>query len=260
MKQQPLLAIVVFCFINNVESGVITYSNLAGSTFSFSQISETSAQNMFLSGTEYSYSGMPSFAAFRDPSGFDYIKFSPTAGLTRSSQGWSPYSGSTRLNLMIGSSNSMAIPGAKIRMEGTARIREPQTNSVASFYLDTAVYLEVFGLTGTTALPSSLSKSIQLSPFSHETPGIVNWAVEWQSTNLESLFSDPVFNSPSMKISKLSLSINPFFELNATNQAYAEFYVNQLQIAVIPESTSATLFVFGSSLLLLRRRKARSSS
>ena len=63
-----------------------------------------------------------------------------------------------------------------------------------------------------------------------------------------------------MKISKLSLSINPFFELNATNQAYAEFYVNQLQIAVIPESTSATLFVFGSSLLLLRRRKARSSS
>lgn len=250
------MAAVVFLFINHVESGVITYSNVAGSTFSFSQISETSAQNMFLSGIDYSYSGLSAFAAFRDPSGFDYIKFSPAAGLTRSSQGWSPYSGSTRLNLMIGSSNSIAIPGTKIRMEGTARIREPQTNSIASFYLDTAVYLEVFGLTGTASLPSGLTKSIQLSPLFHETPGLVDWAVEWQSTNLESFFSDPVFNSPTMKISKLSLSINPFFELNTVNQGYAEFYVNQLQIAVIPEPGTGTLVLFGLAALWRRRRRS----
>lgn len=192
--------------------------------------------------------------------GFDYIKFSPGAALTRSSQNSWPSSGSTKLNMMIGSSNSIAIPGAKFRMQGTARIREPQTSSSASFYLDTAVYLEVFGLTGTTLVPSSISKTIQLTPLSYETPGLVDWAVEWQSTNLESLFSNPIFDSPTMKISKLSLSINPFFEVLAQNQGYAEFYVNQLEVAVIPEPTSATLFGLGSSILLLGRRKVRSPS
>ena len=133
-------------------------------------------------------------------------------------------------------------------------MREPQTNSTASFYLDTTIYLEVFGLTGTTQVPAALSKTVQLNPFTHEDPSFVNWVVEWQSTNLESLFSDPVFSSPTMKISKLSLSINPFFELTAQNQGYAEFYVQQLQVAIIPEPRTGLLFLLGLAPLLRKRR------
>lgn len=239
--------------------GTLNYSNVSGSRFTFSQIFETSAQNTFLGGDSFYYppSSVPTFVAFQDPAGFDYIKFSPSAGLTRSTQGSWPLSMSTKLSMMIGSSNSIAIPGAKFRMEGTARVREPQTNSTASFYLDTTVFLDVFGLTGTTQVPASLSRSILLNSYTHQDPSLVNWVVEWQSTNLESLFNDPVFNSPTMKISKLSLSINPFFELSAQNQGYAEFYVNQLQVAVIPEPGSNFLALAGLLTLLRGRRLLR---
>lgn len=246
----------VFALFSSANAGTLTYSNVSGSAFTFSQIAEVSAQNTFLGGDGYYYPPTtPSLVAFQDPNGFDYIKFSPGAMLTRSSQGSWPLSGSTKLSMMIGSSNSVAIPGAKIRLEGTARVREPQTNSTASFFLDTAVHLEVFGLTGTPQAPSTLSKTIQLNSFTHEDPGFVNWVVEWQSTSLESLFSDPVFNSPTIKISKLSLSINPFFELTTQNQGYSEFYVNQLQVAVIPEPNTSILLLLGLISVLHRRRK-----
>lgn len=245
----------LFVFLSPAYPGTLTYSNVSGSSFVFSQISETAAQNFYLAGEPYYYPfTTPAFAPFQDPNGFDYIKFSPSAGLTKSTQGSWPLAGSTRLSMVIGSSNSIAIPGAKIRLEGSARVREPQTNSTASFYLDTTIYLEVFGLTGTTQVPAALSKTVQLNPFTHEDPSFVNWVVEWQSTNLESLFSDPVFSSPTMKISKLSLSINPFFELTAQNQGYAEFYVQQLQVAIIPEPRTGLLFLLGLAPLLRKRR------
>jgi len=254
---QMLCLVGVFALFSSANAGTLTYSNVSGSAFTFSQIVEVSAQNTFLGGDGYYYypPTTPPLVAFQDSNGFDYIKFSPGALLTRSSsQGW-PLSGSTKLSMIIGSSNSVAIPGAKIRLEGTARVREPQTNSTASFYSETALYLEVFGLTGTMQVPSTLSKTIQLNSVTHENPGLINWVTEWQSTSLESLFSDPVFNSPTMKVSKLSLSINPFFELTAQNQGYAEFYVNQLQVAIIPEPSASTLIVLGVIPLLLRRRR-----
>jgi len=257
---QRLCLVGIFALFSSANAGTLTYSNVSGSAFTFSQIVEVSAQNTFLGGDGYYYPPTtPTLVAFQDSNGFDYIKFSPGALLTRSSSSPGPWplSGSTKLSMMIGSSNSVAIPGAKIRLEGTARVREPQTNSTASFFLDTVVYLEVFGLTGTPQVPSTLSKTIQLNSFTHEDPGFVNWVVEWQSTNLESLFSDPVFNSPTMKISKLFLSVNPFFELTTQNQGYSEFYVNQLQVAVIPEPNTSTLLLFGLiSVLHGRRRRA----
>lgn len=256
------LFIGVFTLLSPVVySGTLTYSNVTGARFTFSQIYETSPQNTFLGGNAYGFpSSTPAFAAFQDSNGQDYIKLSPSAALTGNTQGgpWppGPLSGSTKLSLMIDSPNSLPIPGAKIRMEGTARVREPQTNSTASFYLDTAVYLDVFGLTGTPLVPSTLSKTILLNPLTYQDPGLVNWVVEWQSTNLESLFADPVFSSPTIKISRLSLSINPFFELTAENQGYAEFYVNQVQVAVIPEPGTGPLLFLGLATLLRKRRNS----
>lgn len=249
---------------HGLNAGTLTYSNQLTQTFSFSQISEVSSQNFYLGQGNTGF-GPPSsssavqFRSFRGLDGYHSLEFDPGSSLAISAS--APWAGtnraitsaSTRLGLKISSlSPTDEILGFRLRLEGIAILSENSSLADASASIQGMLDLNLFGANGSWGSNHNLN----LSPVNVTTPGMTRWQMEWTQTNLKSLIQDPAFNPSTMKISELSLQFTPFFSLSAYDQAVSDLYVNQLQIAVIPEPGTGTLILFGLATLWRRRRRS----
>ena len=240
----------------------MTYSNQSTQAFSFSQISEVSAQNYFLGTTTPVWppsnaSGTP-FRAFRSLDGYHALELDPGSSLALSaiSHGWTnttATSASTRLSLKISSlSPTDEIFGFRLRLEGVAVLSENSSIANAQASIQGMLDMNLYGPNGSWGS----NHNINLTPLNVTSTGLSRWQIEWTQTDLKSFIQDPAFNPSTMKISELSLQFTPFFSLSAYDHATSELYVNQLQIAVIPEPGTGTLILFGLATLWRQRRRS----
>jgi hypothetical protein len=165
--------------------------------------------------------------------------------------GSSAFSASTRLNLKVNSlSPEDEIFGFRLRLEGIAVISERSTTANAEASVQAMLDLNLFGANGSWGS----NHNIDLAPLNLTTPGMSRWQIEWTQSDLKSWIQNPTFNPATMKVNELSLQFTPFFSLSAYDNALAEIYVNQIQVAVIPEPSSGILFLLGMTLGLRKRR------
>lgn len=241
-------------------AGTLTYSNQSTQAFSFSQISEVSAQNYFLGTTTSAWpsssgSGTP-FRAFRGLDGYHALELDPGSSLALSAvsrTNTTTTSASTRLSLKVSSlSPTDEIFGFRLRLEGLAVLSEDSSIANAQVSIQGMLDMNLFGPNGSWGS----NHNINLTPLNVTSPGLSRWQIEWTQTDLKSFIQDPAFNPSTMKISELSLQFTPFFSLSAYDHATSELYVNQLQIAVIPEPGTGTLALFGLAALWRRRRRS----
>lgn len=256
-----LLLSTILLSAPGAKAGTLTYSNQATHAFSFSQISEISTQNYFLGPGNTGLGPFPTpsaiqFRAFRGLDGYHSLELDPGSSMAMSAGsggfgGSSAFSASTRLNLKVNSlSPEDEIFGFRLRLEGIAVISERSTTANAEASLQAMLDLNLFGANGSWGS----NHNIDLAPLNLTTPGMSRWQIEWTQSDLKSWIQNPTFNPATMKVSELSLQFTPFFSLSAYDNALAEIYVNQIQVAVIPEPSSGILFLLGMTLGLRKRR------
>jgi hypothetical protein len=250
-----LLLSTILLSAPGAKAGTLTYSNQATHAFSFSQISEISTQNYFLGPGNTGFSAIQ-FRAFRGLDGYHSLELDPGSSMAMSAGsggfgGSSAFSASTRLNLKVNSlSPEDEIFGFRLRLEGIAVISERSTTANAEASVQAMLDLNLFGANGSWGS----NHNIDLAPLNLTTPGMSRWQIEWTQSDLKSWIQNPTFNPATMKVSELSLQFTPFFSLSAYDNALAEIYVNQIQVAVIPEPSSGILFLLGLILGLRKRR------
>jgi hypothetical protein len=256
-----LLLSTILLSAPGVKAGTLTYSNQSTHAFSFSQISEISTQNYFLGPGNTGLGPFPTssaiqFRAFRGLDGYHSLELDPGSSMAMSAGsggfgGSSAFSASTRLNLKVNSlSPEDEIFGFRLRLEGIAVISERSTTANAEASVQAMLDLNLFGANGSWGS----NHNINLAPLNLTTPGMSRWQIEWTQPDLKSWIQDPAFNPATMKVSELSLQFTPFFSLSTYDNALAEIYVNQIQVAVIPEPSSGILFLLGMTLGLRKRR------
>jgi len=244
-------------------AGTLTYSNQATPAFSFSQISEVSTQNYFLGPGSTSFGPSPTlsaiqFRAFRGLDGYHSLELDPGSSMAISDVshgfgGSSASSASSRLGLKVNSLFPQdEIFGFRLRLEGIAILSERSPASNAEASIQGMLDLNLFGANGSWGS----NHNINLAPLNVTSPGMSRWQMEWTQSDLKSWIQDPAFNPATMKISELSLQFTPFFSLSTFDNALAEIYVNQLQVAVIPEPSISALASVGLLALLRRRRRS----
>ncbi len=141
--------------------------------------------------------------------------------------------------------------GFRLRLEGLAVLSERSTTANAEASVQAMLDLNLFGANGSWGS----NHNINLAPLNLTTPGISRWQIEWTQPNLKSWIQDPAFNPATMKVSELSLQFTPFFSMSTYDNALAEIYVNQIQVAVIPEPNSGILLLLGLIPVLRKRRE-----
>ena len=255
------VVIVLLALLRSADAGTLNYSNQSTQTFSFSQISEVSAQSYYLgtSSSVWPPSSMSAtpFRAFRGLDGYHSLELDPgsSLALSASSPGWTntaSTSASTRLSLKVSSlSPTDEIFGFRLRLEGIAILSENSPIADANASIQGMLDLNLFGPNGSWGS----SYNINLTPLNVTTPGMNRWQMEWTQANLKSWIQDTAFDPATMKISELSLQFTPFFSLSTYDKATSELYVNQLQIAVIPEPSTVSLVLLGGVILLGHRRR-----
>jgi len=253
------MVLVGLCLAKTADgiSATVSYNNQSASVFQFSLINETSPLNTFL-GNPNGASGSPIPTASTDASGIDFLRFSPSANLSVAAAGNPAVSYATsKFSFHISSPSNSYITDLKISLGGTYNINNTfLPTDKASIFLDTDVFIEAFGNFG--ALPDGPTKTASYrfpaKEWSTSTVGSTDWSVEWNA-NLASIFS-----APTMNVTKINFSITPDIFLLAENFGSGSLFLREMSIAVIPEPSSASLCVLGSSLLLPRRRKGPSSS
>ena len=249
--------LVGFCFLkgSDATSATVSYNNQSASVFQFSLINETSPLNTFL-GNPNGSSGSPIPTASTDASGFDFLRFSPSANLSVAASGNPAVSYATsKFSFHISSPSNTYITDLKISLGGTYNINNtPLPSDKASIFLDTNVFIEAFGNLGT--LPAGPTKTASYrfpaQEWTSATVGAVNWSVEWNG-NLASIFS-----APAMNVTKINFSITPDIFLLAENFGSGSLFLDQMTIAVIPEPSTASLLLVGLVPLLRARRNWKS--
>lgn len=258
-----LLILIGFLGIQGSHGASLNYANSSGTTFSFSQMSEYSYLDTFIGSIP---GNTPQ--VMTDSRG-DYLNWIPSTVLDAAAGGSRPSAyASSRFSAVVAGKTApanVAIPGLEISFDLRTNI---SSNASSTVDFSASLFLQVFGVDGneisvprtfkTTLFPTDLSKAWSSSTGAHQ--GWRTWALTYSINDLEALFQPAGFNPPTMNITKLGLSLTPEISIETSGAGDAKFYMDQMTIAVIPEPTSATLFVLGSSLLLLGRRKARSSS
>ena len=237
-------------------AGTVNYSNQTAQVFSFSQISEVSPQNTFLGGEFYPWSSNSTvLRAFRGLDQYDTLEYSPGTSLSIGAQnGWTgtnTATATTRFATRITSASLDEIMGFRIRMEGITVLSENSSTADAQASVQGMLDLSFYGSNGSWGL----SKNVTMTPLSLGTTGMNRWEMEWGQANLKNfLQQEAAFNPSTMKITELTLQFTPFFSATALDQASANLYVNQLQVAVIPEPSTLSLLALGSGGFMLRRR------
>ena len=263
MKLVAIISLGVFAVTApQTRAASLNYANSSGATFSFSQMSEYSFLDTFIGSIP---GNTPQ--VMTDSRG-DYLNWIPSTVLDAAAGGskTSAYATSRFSSVISGkNSSNVAIPGLEIVFDLRTNI-SPNPTSTVDF--SASLFLQIFGVNGNessiprtfkkTLFPTDLSGSWTSSNASHQ--GWQDWTLVYTIADLEAEFQNAGFVPSTMNITKLGLSLTPEISVETSGAGSAAFYMDQMTIAVIPEPTSATLFVFGSSLLLLRRRKARSSS
>lgn len=254
------LAIIGFLWVSGadslLEAGTVNYSNQVAQTFGFSQISEVSAQSTYLGGEFYPWSSnATTLRTFRGLDQYDTLEFSPGTSLTlgaRSMGGGSTTSSSatTRLSMKISSATMEEIFGFRLRLEGIAVLAENTVSSDAQASIQAMLDLSFFGSNGTWGT----SKNLSLSPITLSAPGLNRWRMEWNQADLKTFLQDSAFNPSTMKITELTLQFTPLFSTTAFDQASADLFVNQFQVAVIPEPGTSNLLLLGLLSLFRGRR------
>lgn len=244
-----------------LQAGTVNYSNQLAQTFSFSQISEISAQSTYLGGEFYPWSSnTTALRTFRGLDQYDTLEYSPGTSLTLGarSMGWSNTATSyatTRLSLKVSSPGLEEISGFRLRLEGIAALSESSAIADAQASIQAMLDLNFYGSYGTWGV----SKNLSLPSVTLTSPGMNRWEMVWDQPDLKAFLQDPAFNPSTMKITELTLQFTPFFSTVAFDQATADLYVNQLQVSVIPEPTTSTLLLFGLISVFRTRRKSPSA-
>lgn len=253
-------------------AGTVNYSNVSGLNYDFTNIKEVSALDTFLGAPRPAPS--PAIDTLVISGGTLQVLTPSTSAsdLNVVQHAATTYSFDVRSKL-----NSTSIDKLKISMGGQYALNSINlgaTNNYAMVSIQIPMTIQLLAAAG-TPIPSAPIKGTGTNPgdlsnflilpssVTVSANGLGNvdakngtWSANWETVqNL-----NEIFNMPSMKISQLTLSITPdlmgFRSISDLNTASVT--LTNASFQVIPEPSSASLFVLGSSLLLLRRRSKQS--
>lgn len=250
---------LAFAFLcGPLRAASLNYANSSGGTFTFSQMSEYSYLDTFIG----SPNNVPQ--AGTDGRG-DYLNWVPSTVLdvTAATSPSSAFATSRFSAVITGNTSpgatmpaNVAIPGLEIEIE---LMRDLGRSSSATFDFSASLYLQVFGVNGNETFVDRRFKKTFL-----DIPALTGtWTTEntqrltYTISNLEQIFQDVGFNPASMNITKLGLSLTPEIALTSTSGS-AQFQMNQMTIAVIPEPSTASLLLLGLVPFLRSRRNPKS--
>jgi hypothetical protein len=238
----------------------LNYANSSGTTFTFSQMSEYSYLNTFIGSIP---GNIPQ--VFTDPRG-DYLNWVPSTVLDAAANSSAPSAYATsRFSTVISGNTApgstmpanIPIPGLEIVFDLSTDFFGP--SSAATFDFSASLYLQVFGVNGNE---SSVSRNFKKTFL--DVPALTgSWSSQgtFQFTHtihdLEEIFRDVGFTPSTMNITKLGLSLTPEINVTATSGS-AQFQMNQMTIAIIPEPSTASLLLLGLVPLLRARRNWKS--
>ena len=269
--RKPIFSGVVFLTLNLAKgyAGTVNYSNVSGLNYDFINIKEVSSLDTFLGAPRpapnpaidtlvISGGTLQVLTPSTSPSDINVVQHAATTysfdvlskvSSTSIDRLKISMGGQYALNsINLGATNNYAMVSIQIPMT-------IQLLAAAGTPIDSAPFKGTGNLAGDLpnfiVLPSSVTVSAN---------GIGNvdsrngtWSANWETVqNI-----NEIFNLPTMKISQLTLSVTPdlmgFRSISDLNTASVT--LTNASFQVIPEPTSTSLFVLGSSILLLRRRK-----
>lgn len=277
MNPQNLISIVLLALsvaLSKGYSSSLTYSNVSGLNYDFTNIKEVSALDTFLGAPRPAPN--PAFDTLIISGGTLQVLTPSTA---TNDVNVIQHTATTYSFDITSKLNTTSIDRLKISMGGQYAlnsINAGATNNYAMVSFQVPMTIQLLAAAGTPIasapmkgtgtntgdlanfiiLPSSATVSANGLGTVDAKSG--TWSANWENTqNL-----NDIFNMPSMKISQLTISITPdlmaFRSISDLNTASAT--LTNASFQVIPEPTTASLFVLGSSILLLRRRKTAHSS
>ena len=240
------------------EAATVSYGDRVGTGFLFNNIIEDSAASTFLGSGVATNLPYPTVAS-------NSLVFANTRLGTAAAVGGAVFnSSSTSYQFTVKALTNNSITSLDFLVNGSYNLVSIGNPANALFDVTLPFTISVVGANGSAYAGGSKTSSLTVNPVVPKQVSSTNnayvrdagtWTANWAGIN-GSTDLNQIFNIPTMKITELMLSVDiTAIAYRSNDTSSATMNLNNFNVNVIPEPSTASLLLIGSLLALRRRRR-----